>query len=152
MISAVPQIQTFKLNPSWEFLVLATDGVWDAMSNQDMISFIKSRMHKEPASSRLEATPVKRNMSKIVLSDLCEEILDQCCTKTVEKFGKNCCDNMTIIIICFDQTERSKAEAAKTASSASAASVTRLSRQQQSGSCDKSSDGSSSAVSSVPSR
>ena len=36
------------------------------------------------------------------LSDLCEEILDMCCARTVEKFGRNACDNMTIIIIVFD--------------------------------------------------
>ena len=41
VISAVPQIQSFKLNSSWEFIVMATDGVWDAMSNQDMISHVR---------------------------------------------------------------------------------------------------------------
>ena len=37
-----------------------------------------------------------------MLSELCEEILDMCCSRTVEKFGRNACDNMTIIIIVFD--------------------------------------------------
>ena len=37
-----------------------------------------------------------------VLSELCEEILDMCCSRTLEKFGRNACDNMTIIIIVFD--------------------------------------------------
>ena len=36
------------------------------------------------------------------LSELCEEILDMCCSRTVEKFGRNACDNMTIIIVVFD--------------------------------------------------
>jgi serine/threonine protein phosphatase PrpC len=30
----VPQIQSFKLDPQWEFVVVGSDGVWDAMSNQ----------------------------------------------------------------------------------------------------------------------
>lgn len=34
MISPVPQIQCFKLDPQWEFVVVGSDGVWDAMSNQ----------------------------------------------------------------------------------------------------------------------
>ena len=42
---------------------------------------------------------------KVVLSNLCEEILDKCCAKTVERFGKNSCDNMTIIIVWFDHSD-----------------------------------------------
>ncbi len=38
VISPVPQIQSFDLNSSWEFVVAATDGVWDAMSNQVSIA------------------------------------------------------------------------------------------------------------------
>ena len=34
VISAVPQIQCFKLDAQWEFVVVGSDGVWDAMSNQ----------------------------------------------------------------------------------------------------------------------
>ena len=41
VISAVPQIQSFKVNETWEFVIVATDGVWDAMSNQEMIDFVK---------------------------------------------------------------------------------------------------------------
>ena len=43
VISAVPQVTSFKLNSSWDFIVVATDGVWDAMTNQEMIAFIKVR-------------------------------------------------------------------------------------------------------------
>lgn len=45
---------------------------------------------------------------KVVLSDLCEQILDMCCAKTVSHYGKNSCDNMTIIIIWFDHGDRSE--------------------------------------------
>ena len=41
MISVVPQIQFFKLDPHWEFVVVGSDGVWDAMSNQEMSNYIK---------------------------------------------------------------------------------------------------------------
>ena len=34
VISAVPQIQSYKLDAQWEFVVVGSDGVWDAMSNQ----------------------------------------------------------------------------------------------------------------------
>ncbi len=37
-----------------------------------------------------------------MLSNLCEEILDLCLARTVERYGKNSCDNMTIIIVVID--------------------------------------------------
>ena len=34
-----------------------------------------------------------------VFEKVCEDLLDTCCSKTVDKFGKNSCDNMTVILI-----------------------------------------------------
>ena len=42
----------------------------------------------------------------IVLSKVCEDILDHCCSKTVERYGKNSCDNMTVIIIWLEHTQK----------------------------------------------
>ncbi len=89
MISPVPQIQSFELNPTWDFVVAATDGVWDAMSNQEMVTYVKTRL-------------TQLGRKRAVLSNLCEEILDHCCSKTVERYGKNSCDNMTLILVVFD--------------------------------------------------
>ncbi len=91
VISAVPQIQAFTLNTSWDFIVIATDGVWDAMSNQEMVSLVRNRL-----------SSAKANAASIVLSTLCEEILDDCCAKIVAKYGRNSCDNMTVIIVWLD--------------------------------------------------
>ncbi len=44
MISPVPQIEQFRLESNWEFLVVATDGVWDAMSNADILKYLASRL------------------------------------------------------------------------------------------------------------
>ena len=44
VISVVPQIQTFKLDSCWEFIVVGSDGVWDAMSNAEMTNFVKGRL------------------------------------------------------------------------------------------------------------
>ena len=38
-------------------------------------------------------------MQNFFLSKVCEDLLDTCCSKTVDKFGKNSCDNMTVILI-----------------------------------------------------
>ena len=71
-----------------------SDGVWDAMINQDMITFVRQRLQSH--SNRRD---------KLILSQLCEQILDMCCAKTVGRYGKNSCDNMTIIIIWFDHSK-----------------------------------------------
>lgn len=44
VISAVPQIVSFKITSNWDFIVVGSDGVWDAMTNQEMISFVKTRL------------------------------------------------------------------------------------------------------------
>ena len=46
VISVVPQIQFFKLDPHWEFVVVGSDGVWDAMSNQEVSNYIKVNLYK----------------------------------------------------------------------------------------------------------
>ena len=97
VLSVVPQIQTFKLDSCWEFVVVGSDGVWDAMSNSEMLSFVRTRLHLHIGQR-----------GKLVLSDLCEQILDMCCAKTVGHYGKNSCDNMTIIIIWFDHGDKSE--------------------------------------------
>merc|ERR1719512_470347 len=60
-----------------EFLVLACDGVWDVMSNEEICSFIGHRMR------------VHDNLVTI-----CNEVIDTCLYK-----GSR--DNMSIIIIAF---------------------------------------------------
>ena len=62
VISPVPQIEQFKIDTSWEFLIVATDGVnwgvenililtihmlfqvWDAVTNNEALNFVKSKI------------------------------------------------------------------------------------------------------------
>merc|ERR1712037_152725 len=60
-----------------EFLVLACDGVWDVMTNEDICSFVSARMH------------VTDNLEQIA-----NEVIDTC-------LHKGSRDNMSIIIIAF---------------------------------------------------
>lgn len=108
VISAVPQIKLFKIDTHWDFVVVGSDGVWDAMSNQDMVTFVRQRLNTH-AGQR----------DKLVLSQLCEQILDMCCAKTVGHYGKNSCDNMTIIIIWFDHGDKSETGSSVVSSCAS---------------------------------
>lgn len=60
MITALPDIKTLTLNSDDEFMLLACDGIWNSMSNQKAVDFIRPRL--------------KEGTKK--LSEICEEV---CC-------------------------------------------------------------------------
>jgi protein phosphatase 1G len=85
MITAQPDLLTETLCPGDEFIIMACDGVWDVMSNQQAIDFVRVRLKqgKSPAQ-------------------IAEEIFDYCIAddpKTTRGIGG---DNMTCIIICIE--------------------------------------------------
>ena len=79
-----------------EFVVLACDGIWDVMSNEEIVSFVSDRMRVTDA-----------------LESICNEVLDTCLHK-----GSH--DNMSIIIIALpaapkiDQEVKTKDEVLNT--------------------------------------
>ncbi|KAF7273897.1 putative protein phosphatase CG10417 [Rhynchophorus ferrugineus] len=88
MITALPDIKTLTINPTEdEFMVLACDGIWNFMTSQEVVDFVKPR---------LEANPEK-------LSHICEEMFDHCLAPNTMGDGTGC-DNMTAIIVKFKPT------------------------------------------------
>jgi len=78
LVSPEPEFYIKEREPEKdEFLVLACDGVWDVMSNEEICSFIGHRMK------------IHENLETI-----CNEVIDTCLYK-----GSR--DNMSIIIIAF---------------------------------------------------
>ena len=61
MITADPDISEEDLTKDINFLVIACDGIWDCMTNQECCDFISDRMKKDP---------------KIKLSKIIEEMFD----------------------------------------------------------------------------
>ncbi|KAL5015896.1 hypothetical protein ScPMuIL_005485 [Solemya velum] len=88
MITALPDIETMSLEEGDEFMVIACDGIWNYMSSQDVVDFVKERLQIEE----------KRNK----LSIICEEMFDHCLAPNTMGDGTGC-DNMTCIIILFHQ-------------------------------------------------
>merc|ERR1712020_580238 len=72
-----------------EFLVLACDGVWDVMTNEDICSFVAARMR------------VTDNLEQIA-----NEVIDTC-------LHKGSRDNMSIIIIAFPAAPKVDPEAVR---------------------------------------
>ncbi|XP_040583915.1 protein phosphatase 1G [Lepeophtheirus salmonis] len=83
MISPQPDIRTLKLDPKTDtFIILACDGIWNSMSSQEVVDFIKPRIEQNPDK----------------LSSICEELFDVCLAPDTSGDGTGC-DNMTAVII-----------------------------------------------------
>ncbi|CAG8447302.1 5388_t:CDS:2 [Acaulospora morrowiae] len=84
IVTALPDVRREKIiSDKTEFLVLACDGIWDCLTSQQVISFIRKN--------------IKENKS---LQKACEDLMDRCLAKDSELGGIGC-DNMTVIIVAF---------------------------------------------------
>lgn len=84
MITANPEIKTIELTAQDEFLVLACDGVWDILSNQECCDFIKERLKTH-------------QLEKII-----EEMFERCLAKDIGSSAGLGCDNMTAVILTLN--------------------------------------------------
>ncbi|XP_038076051.1 protein phosphatase 1B-like isoform X1 [Patiria miniata] len=82
LVSPEPDIKVIPRQADDEFIVLACDGVWDVMSNDEVCHFIRSR---------LELTDN--------LKEVCNMVVDTCLCK-----GSR--DNMSIIIVTFENAPK----------------------------------------------
>ncbi|KAF9434594.1 Protein phosphatase 2C 2, partial [Entomortierella beljakovae] len=83
IVTANPVIVEHKLEDDDEFLVLACDGIWDCMTSQEVITFVR-----------------KHVAEKVPLDTICEITMDHCLASDTGMTGVGC-DNMTMIIIAI---------------------------------------------------
>ncbi|KAH8372724.1 hypothetical protein KR009_004045 [Drosophila setifemur] len=86
MISALPDIKKLIVTPEDEFMVLACDGIWNFMSSEEVVDFVRPR--------------IKDGNKK--LSAICEELFDNCLAPNTMGDGTGC-DNMTAVIVKFQK-------------------------------------------------
>ncbi|XP_021804352.1 probable protein phosphatase 2C 11 [Prunus avium] len=75
IVTATPDINNVELCDDDEFIVLASGGIWNCMSTQQVVDMQESK-----------------------LSVVCERVLDRCLSSTA---GGKGCNNMTLIIVQF---------------------------------------------------
>jgi protein phosphatase 1G len=81
-VTAYPEILTYELTPTSEFLVIACDGIWDCVEPQKFCEFISEELKKQ-----------------IKISDIIGSIQDMVLSKTINSpIGT---DNMTCIVVQF---------------------------------------------------
>jgi protein phosphatase 1G len=86
IISGTPDIIEKDLCDQDEFVVVACDGVWDVMTNQEVVDFVRSRLPT-------------MNASRKQLSDIVEELLDKCMSPDPKETQGLGCDNMTCVVV-----------------------------------------------------
>lgn len=84
MISALPDVRKLIISPGDEFMILACDGIWNFMSSDEVVEFVKKRLDDGQAT----------------LSKICEELFEKCLAPNTLGDGTGC-DNMTAMIIQF---------------------------------------------------
>lgn len=83
IVTANPDIIEKPVTPEHEFLLLACDGIWDVLTNQEVVDFIRARI-----AQRMEP------------DEICEELMTRCLAPDCQAGGLGC-DNMTVVLVCF---------------------------------------------------
>ncbi|XP_053394815.1 protein phosphatase 1G-like isoform X2 [Mercenaria mercenaria] len=89
MISALPDVECATLTPEDEFLIIACDGIWNFLTSQETVDFVRERLKDS----------VRRDKPSLI----CEELFDFCLAPNTMGDGTGC-DNMTCIIIVFNKS------------------------------------------------
>lgn len=83
IVTADPDVTVHEVTPDHEFMVLACDGIWDVLSSQEVVDFVRARIahHMEPDL-------------------ICEELMTRCLAPDCQMGGLGC-DNMTVVLVCM---------------------------------------------------
>ncbi|KAK9843593.1 hypothetical protein WJX84_003590 [Apatococcus fuscideae] len=80
MVTAFPEVRSLELEAGDEFLLLACDGIWDVMTNQEAVDFVGQRLRSGMAPRKVS-----------------EALCDACLAPDTRGCGKGC-DNMSVLI------------------------------------------------------
>ncbi|XP_034024791.1 protein phosphatase, Mg2+/Mn2+ dependent, 1Na (putative) [Thalassophryne amazonica] len=87
LVSPEPEVYELERTPDDEFLILACDGVWDAIGNEELCAFVHNRMQVCDD-----------------LREICTQVIDLC-------LYKGSLDNISVIIVCFPSAPQVSKEA-----------------------------------------
>lgn len=83
IVTAYPDVIEKPITPDHEFIILACDGIWDVLTNQEVVDFVRAR--------------IAQQMEPDVI---CEELMMRCLAPDCQMGGLGC-DNMTVVLVCF---------------------------------------------------
>jgi len=105
VILATPEISMESLGDGAEFVVLASDGLWDVMSSQEVVDFVRGKLYPELAKAKtnldllkqqISAPPTTTNNSSLKpdLMSIAQELVG-------EAIEAGSLDNTSVIIVQF---------------------------------------------------
>lgn len=80
VVTAAPDVITKTITGDWEFILIACDGIWDVLTNEEALSFVRTRVAKQ-----------------IPPETICEELMTRCLAPNCQMGGLGC-DNMTVVL------------------------------------------------------
>lgn len=83
-VTALPDVLALDVTPEDEFFVVACDGIWDCMTSQQVIDFVRERI------------PQRATEEELV--NICSELMMKCLAPSPSISGTGC-DNMTVVIV-----------------------------------------------------
>ncbi|KAK2720804.1 probable protein phosphatase 2C T23F11.1 [Artemia franciscana] len=84
IVTGDPDVTIHEKTEDWEFVILACDGIWDVVSSQEAVDFVRNHL----ASGTQEP------------EEICEALMDHCLAPDSQLGGIGY-DNMSVIIVCF---------------------------------------------------
>ena len=62
-VSSYPEVRTYEINPQLEFIITACDGIWDCMTSQQAVDFVKTGKEKQ-STYQPQRSPTKTAAGK----------------------------------------------------------------------------------------
>lgn len=103
-VTAAPEVRSVRMDRTKdEFLVVACDGIWDVMSNEEVVEFVRQRLRQS-----------------VPLVDICNALMHHCLSP--HPFGLGC-DNMSVIVVVFNNPSAGVAAATTNATASTNSSI-----------------------------
>lgn len=97
MICCHPDVRHFKRQAGDDFMIIACDGIWDVMTSQAVVDFIRARLGPVwTVEDRVQDGSLR-------LSEILEELLDNCVSPDPRQTQGLGGDNMTAILVVFTE-------------------------------------------------
>jgi len=117
IVTAYPEIKECKLEAGDEFLVIACDGIWDVLTSQQCVDYVRVRLDAgdeflviacdgiwDVLTSQQCVDYVRVRLdADVQLSKICEELADECMAPDTKGSGIGC-DNMSVVIVLLKNT------------------------------------------------
>lgn len=102
IVTAYPDVQVRDVAEDLEFIVIACDGIWDVMTNEEVVSFIRIRIaaKMEPQLVWIDIFVTYLMIKSESYRQICEELMTRCLAPDCQMGGLGC-DNMTVVLVTF---------------------------------------------------